>query len=70
MFELLADDVPRTVKEIAPAIERGEDAVRDAIRDHPNEYVLLTGEQAKTVGRRSNAKLYRLAQARLPEAAP
>lgn len=70
MLVLLADEVPRTVKEIFPDLGCGEDKVKDAIRDHPDEYVLLTGEQAKAAGRRSDAKLYQVAQARLPGTTP
>jgi hypothetical protein len=70
MLKLLADEKPRTVKEIFPPLECGEDKVKDAIRDHPSEYVLLTPVQAKAAGRRSDAKLYTLAQARLPGATP
>ena len=63
---LLEDDEPRTVKEMAAALKVGEDAIKVVIADNPADYYQLTSEEAKDAGRHPTAKLYRIAQMRLP----
>ncbi len=66
MLLLLKDGKPRTVKEMMAALKAGEGAIKDAIKDHPTDYYLLTSEEAKEAGRSPKAKLYRIAQTTFP----
>jgi AAA domain len=72
--ERLAGGKALTVKQIAVAskggVGCGEDVAKAVMTDHPDRFVLLTGDDAKAVGKPSTTKLWALAhEVQLPPVA-
>jgi hypothetical protein len=62
IVELLSDGEPRTANEIRKPLKVGADRVREVIEEHSERFILVTGDEAVAVGKKHNAKAYRLAE--------
>lgn len=58
---LLSDSGCRTLDEIRQGVGAGKDSVRDMLAKHADRFLVRTGEDARTLGRSSRAKLYQVA---------
>jgi hypothetical protein len=58
---LLADGKWRIVEEIRKELGVGKDAVSGVIKDHPDDFKMATGEDARALERSKSAQLYQVA---------
>jgi hypothetical protein len=72
MTNLLGDGTWRTVDQIRQGVKAGTQAVRDVLKEHADDFEMLTGEAARDLGRSPNSHLYATAQVTrlMPESSP
>jgi hypothetical protein len=58
---LLADGKWRIVEEIRKELGVGKDTVSDLFKEHPDDFRMVTGEDARNLGRSKAAQLYQVA---------